>query len=58
MEALCLAPLMIAYTLSWDPGQAPKMIVESLWCSNRFMVSEEEDLTPGPNTVLVTQSFV
>ena len=49
---------MIVYTLSWDPGQAPKMIVESLWCSNRFMVSEEEDLTPGPNTVLVTQSFV
>ena len=48
---------VIGYTLSWESGQALKMIVESLWCSNRFVVSEE-DLTLGPNTVLVTQSFM
>ena len=41
---------MIVYTLPWDPGQAPRMLVESLRCSNQFIFSEE-DLTPGPNTV-------
>ena len=49
---------MIAYTLSWDPRQAPKMIEENLQCSDGFKVSEKEDLTPGPKTVSVTQSFV
>ena len=28
-----LAPKIIAYTLSWDPGWAPKIINESLQCS-------------------------
>ena len=48
---------MTAYTLSWDPRQATRMIDESLQCSGGFKVSEE-DLTPGPKTVSVTQSFV
>ena len=49
---------MIGYTLSRDPRQAPKMIEESLQCSGGFKVSEEEDLTLGPKTLSVTQSFV
>ena len=36
--------------------------IDSLWCSvndaTRFVVSEGEDLTLGPKTVSVTQSFV
>ena len=55
-DSRCLVS-MIAYTLSWDPRQAFKMIDESLHCSGGFKVSEE-DLTPGPKTVSVTQSFV
>ena len=34
------------------------MIDESLQCSAGFMVSKGEDLTPGPKTVSVIQSFV
>ena len=55
-DSRCLVS-MIAYTLSWDPRQAFKMIDESLWCSPRLVVSKGENLTPGPKTISVTQSF-
>jgi len=49
---------MIAYTLSWDSGQALKMIDESLWCPLGLVVSKGENLNSGPKTISVTQSFV
>ena len=56
-DSRCLVS-MIAYTLSWDPGQALKMIDESLWCPLGLVISKGENLTPGPKTISVTQSFV
>ena len=46
-----------SFSLSWDPGRAPKMTDKSLQCSTIFIASEGEDLTLGPKTVSVTRAL-
>ena len=46
--------------MSWVLKNRLEVAVDSLVVNNtaRFVISKGEDLTPGPKTVSVTQSFV
>ena len=49
-----------SWDVSWVLKNRLEVAVDSLVVNNtaRFVISKGEDLTPGPKTVSVTQSFV